>query len=76
MILRLIVRLKILVIILWLIWLNIQESVKQKQSDDEDFLVEYTIYWRVINSGNLPLIYDSGNHNDDDEDFWGEYTGE
>ena len=29
------------------------------------------IYRRVINSGNLPLIYDSGNHNDDDEDFLG-----
>ena len=42
MILRLMVRLKILVIILWLIWLNIQESDKQQQSDDEDFLVEYT----------------------------------
>ena len=36
------VRLKILVIILWLIWLNIQESDKQQQSDDEDFLGEYT----------------------------------
>ena len=43
MILRLMVRLKILVIILWLlIWSNIQESDKQQQSDDEDFLVEYT----------------------------------
>ena len=42
MILRLMVRLKILVIILWLTWLNIQESDKQQQSDDEDFLVEYT----------------------------------
>ena len=30
----------------------------------------------MINSGNLPLIYDSGNHNDDDDDFRGEYTGE
>ena len=27
---------------LWLIWLNIQESDKQQQSDDEDFLGEYT----------------------------------
>ena len=42
MILRLMVRLKILVIILWLTWLNIQESDKQQQSDDEDFLVEFT----------------------------------
>ena len=43
MILRLVVRLKILVIILWLLtWSNIQESDKQQQSDDEDFLVEYT----------------------------------
>ena len=43
MILRLMVRLKILVIILWLLtWSNIQESDKQQQSDDEDFLVEYT----------------------------------
>ena len=42
MILRLMVRLKILVIILWMTWLNIQESDKQQQSDDEDFLVEYT----------------------------------
>ena len=41
MILRLMVRLKILVIILWMTWLNIQESDKQQQSDDEDFLVEY-----------------------------------
>ena len=29
----------------------------------------------MINSGNLPLIYDSGNHNDDDEDFWGNIQG-
>ena len=42
MILRLMVRLKILVIILWMTWLNIQESDKQQQSDDEEFLVEYT----------------------------------
>ena len=27
------------------------------------------IYRRVINSGNLQLIYDSGNLNDDEEDF-------